>query len=125
MKTKTQNLLPKRAEEISNGGLYSQRVRCGKTNCKCARGEHHTAFYFFTRRSGKLIKFYVRKAEIDAFAAIVNESAFERRRRRQAVKSSGELLRTFRANLLQNDGLIKQLRESNGEWKNEPSETRN
>ncbi len=111
MQTKTAKVLPKTAGEITNGGLYRQRVRCGKSNCKCARGELHTAFYFFTRRRSKLIKLYVRKAEIEAFAVIVNQSSFERRRQRQAVKSSGELLRTFRVELLKNRGLIKQLRE--------------
>jgi len=111
MKTKTAKMLPKTAGEIANGGLYSQRVRCGKRNCKCVRGETHTAFYFFTRHNRKLIKLYVRKAEIDAFASIVNQSASERRQRRQAVKLSGELLRTFRLDLTQNDGLLKTLRE--------------
>ncbi len=115
MQIKTQKVLPKTAGEIANGGLYSQRVRCGKVSCKCARGELHTAFYFFTRRCGKLIKLYVRKAEIDAFATIATRSAVERKQRRRAVKSSGELLLAFRLDLLKNDGLINQLREGNGE----------
>lgn len=114
MKTKSQKVLPKTAGEIENGGVFRQRVRCGKPNCKCADGEPHTAFYFFTRRAGKIVKIYVRKAQLEAFAALVAIAADERRRRRQAVKSSGELMRTFRADLLKNDGLVKQLREDNG-----------
>ena len=114
MKTKSEKMLPKTADEITNGGLYAQAVRCGKSNCKCAGGDRektHTAFYFFTRRNGKLIKFYVRKAEIDAFGFIAEQSAFERGARRQAVKASCEILRTFRADLAKNDGLLKSLKD--------------
>lgn len=112
MKTKTAKVLPKTANEITNGGLYIQRVRCGKRNCKCARGEMHSAYYFFTRRNGKLLKIYVRKAEINAFALITKQAAFERRRQRQAVKSSLDLLRTFRADLSKYNGLLKTLKDS-------------
>ncbi len=73
MKTKTQHMLPKTASEITNGGVYAQRVRCGKPACKCARGEHHTALYYFTRRDGKLIKLYVRKAEAEDFSKMVKQ----------------------------------------------------
>jgi hypothetical protein len=111
MKTKTRKLLPKTTAEITNGGLYIQRVRCGKQNCKCARGEMHPAYYFFTRRNGKLLKIYVRKAEINAFALITKQAAFERRRQRQAVKSSLDLLRTFRADLSKYNGLLKTLKD--------------
>ncbi len=110
MKTKTVKVLPKTAAEIENGGLYSQRVRCGKANCKCARGETHTAFYFFTRRGGKLVKLYVRHTEVDAFSKIVKQAAFERRQNRQAVKTSTELLKQFRVSLWEKDSLIKTLR---------------
>ncbi len=112
MKTKTRKLLPKTTDEIANGGLYLQRVRCGKQNCKCSRGEMHPAYYFFTRRNGKLLKTYVRKAEINAFALITKQAAFERRRQRQAVKSSLDLLRTFRADLSKYNGLLKTLKDS-------------
>jgi len=29
--------------------IHEQKVRCGKPNCKCSRGESHTAFYRFWR----------------------------------------------------------------------------
>lgn len=112
MKTKTPKVLPKTAREIENGGVYIQDVRCGKPNCKCARGETHTAFYFFTRRNGKLIKMYIRRADVKAFSNIVEQAKAEHRNTRQAFKLSAELLNTFRANLASNDGLIKTQRES-------------
>ena len=117
MKTKSEKLLPKTADEIQNGGLYLQRVRCGKSNCKCAGGETHTAYYFFTRRNGKLIKFYIRKADVAEFSRIVDQATKEARTRRQSVKDSVELLKTFRVSLWENDGLIKTLRgsQNNGE----------
>ena len=115
MKTKTVKVLPKTAGEVDNGGLYLQRVRCGKTNCKCARGETHNAVYFFTRREGKLIKRYVRQSEIEAFSKIVKQATFERRQRRQAVKASTELLKQFRVSLWEKDRLIKTMRGGKNE----------
>ena len=113
MKIKTEKVLPKTAREIQNGGVYAQRVRCGKANCHCARaGEMHTAFYFLSRHNGKQQKLYIRKAEVDAFAEMVSQSALERRQRRQTAKISAEFLREVRATLRENDGLIKTLREN-------------
>lgn len=113
MKTKSAKVLPKTAQEITNGGVYRQRVRCGKANCKCANGgDHHTAFYFFTRRQGKLIKLYIPKAQVENFAGIVKQAAIDRRRRRQAVNASVELLAKFRAELSGNAGTISRLREN-------------
>lgn len=111
MKIKTGKMLPKTADEIQNGGIYSQHVRCGKSNCKCACGEPHTAFYFFTRRCGKLVKLYVRKAEVETFSKLVEQAAAKRKHKRQVVKVSAELLSKFRVDLCKNDGLIKSLRE--------------
>ena len=117
MQTKSEKLLPKTMSGITNGGIYAQAVRCGKSNCKCARGETHTGFYFFTRRNGKLVKFYIRKAEVAGFSLLVDQATTEARARRQSAKDSAELLKTFRVSLWENDGLIKALRgsQNNGE----------
>ena len=112
MKTKSAKVLPKTAGEIANGGVYVQRVRCGKANCKCAgKGERHTAFYFFTRRNNKLFKLYVRKAEIARFSNIVDQATFERSQNRETVKTSTEVLTQFSAFLKEKDSLIKTLRK--------------
>ena len=111
MRIKSAKVLPKTAGEIQNGGVYVQRVRCGKANCKCAgKGERHTAFYFFTRRQGKLVKLYVRKAQVENFAGMVAQANGERQRRRQTIKASADLLREFRADLCGNAKLISDLR---------------
>lgn len=110
MKTKTAKVLPKTTGEIANGGLYLQRVRCGKANCKCARGEYHTAFYFFTRRNKKLVKIYVRKAEAKAFARLVDEAVGDRKLKRQTSKSNFVLLKQLRDILREKDSHINSLK---------------
>lgn len=83
MKTKTKKLLPKTPDEISNGGVYLQQVRCGKRNCKCARGEKHTAYYFFYYSGKKLRKTYVPKSKVKSLTEIVCQAAANRRAKRQ------------------------------------------
>lgn len=111
MKTKTLKMLPKTPAEITNGGIYSQRVRCGKSNCKCANGETHLAYYFFTRRNGKLTKIYVSKGQVKAFTEIADKSAFERQERRRTAKISDALLKSFRNTIEENQAIIKTLKE--------------
>lgn len=73
--------LPKILRYVALGGtLQKQRVRCGKTNCKCARGERHEAFYLFYSRRGRQLKFYVRRGDVPKVRAFV-----EARKRRDAA----------------------------------------
>ena len=118
MKIKSVKVLPKIADEIHNGGVYAQSVRCGKPNCKCSSGNTHSAYYFFTRHNGKLTKFYIRKAEIVGFSSLVKQATAKARDQRQAVRSANELLKTFRISLMDNDGLIKTLREEQNNSEN-------
>jgi hypothetical protein len=105
MKTKSVKVLPKTTDEIANGGVYIQRVRCGKANCKCARGETHTGYYFFTRRNGKLIKTYIRKADVDALTEIAKQASFNRAQKRLSAKESNKLMTVARINSgLRNNG---------------------
>jgi hypothetical protein len=111
MKTKTVKALPKTANEITNGGVYRQHVRCGKPNCKCAGGELHTAFYFFTRRCGKIVKIYIRKKEFIEFSSLARQSAAARKLYRQTVKSNSLLLKQLREILREKTLLINSLKE--------------
>ncbi len=111
MKTKTAKVLPKTPSEIQNGGVYAQSVRCGKANCKCARGETHTAFYFFTRRNGKLVKFYVRKSEVDSFSGMISLASVERTQRRQSARSSVALLKRLRESSREYEQMTKLYKE--------------
>jgi hypothetical protein len=110
MTKKNAKVLPKTANEIVNGGVYRQRVRCGKSNCKCARGETHPAFYFFTRRSGKLVKIYIRKAEFSEFSHLVVTAAVKRSERRRTIKADLDSLKQPRQSLRDNASIINSLK---------------
>jgi hypothetical protein len=110
IKPKPVKMLPKTTGEITNGGLYSQRVRCGKQNCKCSRGELHTGFYFFTRRNGKLIKIYVRKSEVEQIILLTAEARAERKQTRRTTESALNLLKEMRADLREKQSLVSALK---------------
>ena len=48
------------------GKVHEQRVRCGKSNCRCAGGETHRAYYRFWTEDGRQRKAYVRCADLKA-----------------------------------------------------------
>lgn len=116
MKTKNAKVLPKTEGEIQNGGLYLQRVRCGKSNCKCGRGETHAAYYFFTRRGGKLIKTYVRKSEVETFAEIINRANAERAQRRESSHSSRQLLKRLRESIREYEQMAKLYKQHHNKY---------
>lgn len=75
MRTKQPKPLPKTAP----GAVCTQMVRCGKKNCKCARGELHGPYYYhFERVNGVLVKRYVKAKDVAAMRA-----ACETRRRQE------------------------------------------
>lgn len=44
-----------------NGSICEQYVRCGRANCRCARGELHGPYYYrFYRENGQLKKEYLK-----------------------------------------------------------------
>lgn len=76
MKTKSENPLPK---TVNKGAVCAQFFRCGKANCKCAKGSLHGPYFaHFARRGGKLVKRYVRLNEAESVAA---QCQFARQRR--------------------------------------------
>lgn len=88
--SENENLLPK----MLPGTVHEQFVRCGKQNCKCARGELHGAYYYhFVRVNGKLTKRYLKQNEIEPF----NAACFARQREQQAERiQNANLCREFR-----------------------------
>ena len=81
---------------------------------KAERGDTHAAFYFFARRNGKLVKTYVRKAEVEAFTVLVKLAAAERKQRRESARASVSLLRRLRESALELEQ-IKHLYKQNYE----------
>jgi hypothetical protein len=81
MQTKCPETLPKIPLP---GVVRPQWVRCGRSNCRCARGQlHGPYFYRFWREGGKLKKAYVRPAELEQVRAQCD--ARRKQRQRQAA----------------------------------------
>ena len=74
-KQKTLQTLPKTA------ALCAQWVRCGKPGCRCARGELHGPYhYLFRRERGRLVKRYVRCADVAEVSRELAQGRAGRRR---------------------------------------------
>jgi hypothetical protein len=75
--------LPKILEVAGHtGSLCTQRVRCSKSGCRCARGQLHEGYYYFfwVTPSGKLAKRYVRREDVFTVQGVIDE-----RRLREAI----------------------------------------
>ena len=69
-KTKNQSLQPK----MLDGYVRAERVRCGKANCKCSRGElHGVYFYRYTWDEGRRRKTYIKRSEVEQVRAACAE----------------------------------------------------
>ena len=78
----------------SNGSLQTQRVRCGKTNCRCMRGELHEGYhYFFSRVGGRQFKVYVRRAEVPVVRAVIQARVIQRAKWRSELNQARAFLR--------------------------------
>jgi hypothetical protein len=78
----------------ANGSLHTQRVRCGKANCKCARGELHEGYhYFFSRIGGRQFKVYVRREDVAAIRAVIEMRRHTRATWRSEIREASALLR--------------------------------
>lgn len=57
------------SDRLMCGFIQERRVRCGKQNCKCARGEYHTSFYHVWYSYGERFQKYIRRADVDELRA--------------------------------------------------------
>ena len=113
MKPKSSKVLPKTAADIINGGLYEQAVRCGKATCRCASGTLHTGYYYFLRRvDGRLRKTYVPKSQAERISGLISEHRRNRENERSTRISDGKLLAALRAQMRENDLLIRTLADA-------------
>lgn len=92
---KTAEMLPKILRLAGGkGSLHTQRVRCGKAKCKCARGELHEGYhYFFSRVGGRQFKVYVRREDVPAVRAVIQARAVRRTRWRSELNEARAFLR--------------------------------
>ena len=88
-------LLPKTIPAELPGAVCQQWVKCGKPNCRCARGELHGPYWYRCWRDalGSCRKEYVRPADLEAVRAACAANRVEARkvntmlvRGRRAVK---------------------------------------
>ena len=57
-------------DRMLNGAVCAQYKRCGKANCKCARGQLHGPYYYrFVWVSGRVVKEYVPLSQTDEIRA--------------------------------------------------------
>jgi hypothetical protein len=76
------------------GSLHTQRVRCGKANCKCARGELHEGYhYFISRVGGRQFKVYVRREDVPAVREVIRARVVRRAKWRSELNEARAFLR--------------------------------
>ncbi len=96
-------MLPKIPDEISNGGVYLQNVRCGKPNCRCANGERHEGYYYYIRREGTRIrKTYIPKRHVSEFSRLVAMAREARLLNRTIARLSKSTLKEMNSFLREN-----------------------
>lgn len=66
------------------GHVQRRMVRCGRPNCRCARGQKHPAFYHIWDAGGRRFQVYVRRADVKRVRA-----ACDRYRALQATLREG------------------------------------
>jgi len=86
------------------GFVAKVRVRCGRANCRCARGDHHIAHYHVTYNCGVRFRKYVRREQV----AVVRE-ACEAHRELQIQLRAGR--NRYKEMLAQTRKLVKLLEE--------------
>jgi hypothetical protein len=99
-KNKTQNL----AIKILPGFVATVRIRCGKPNCHCTRGDRHLAHYHVTYDRGGRFRKYVRR---DQLAEVL--AACEAHKQLQAQLRAGRA--EYKESLAQTRKLVKLLGE--------------
>lgn len=80
-----------------SGSLQVQRVRCGKANCRCARGQLHEGYYYlYLWSTAGPSKLYVRRKDVAAVRAVTEA----RRKRQRAWRAELNEARAFLRRLM-------------------------
>ncbi len=93
----------KKSKEISpkiepiRGSLMAQYKRCGRVNCRCAKGfKHGPFFYHVWYVKGIRYKAYVKKTDLDRIKVGIEAFRTERRKQQQSAANLLTLLREMR-----------------------------
>lgn len=73
--------------------LVQHGTRCGKTGCRCRRGQLHPTAYLRWREGGRQRRRYVRRADIEPVQAIVAQRHREQALERIQLQESLRVLR--------------------------------
>ena len=106
MGNKKKDVRPRKASRVSSeiknqkttskieplkGYLEPQMVRCGKANCKCAKGELHGPYYLRRwQRHGERQSKYVKKGELSATLAACLAYKRDRQETRELIRQINE-----------------------------------
>ena len=77
--------------ELLKGSIETQFKRCGRSNCKCAKGELHGP-YFLRRwqRRGQRCSKYVKKRDVSATFQAVSEYKRNKQETRELIREINE-----------------------------------
>jgi hypothetical protein len=81
-----------RDQPMTPGPFYLQKRRCGKANCRCARGQLHTAWVITRSQNGATRTFMVRAQERARLRQLTWEYRRYHRARALLAKRQGQLL---------------------------------
>ena len=81
-----------RDQPMTPGSLYLQKRRCGKPNCRCARGQLHTAWVIPRSQDGRTRTFMVPAKERAGLRQLTWEYRRYHRARALLAKRHGQLL---------------------------------
>lgn len=80
------------------GAVVAQRVRCGRSNCRCAQGELHGPYHYRYWREGRTRrKAYVRKEEVSTVQDACDAYRTEQRECREIMQESAAEWRRLKA----------------------------
>ena len=104
--SKSVNITPK--TDLLPGHLLAQRIKCGRPNCRCARGHLHGPYYYRCwTDNGQRRKVYVRKRDVSAVRAACDAYRSERKLLRLERQVVTQQIRRLLGPIGQHEGLVK------------------
>jgi hypothetical protein len=82
-------------KSMISGSVVEKYIMCGKSGCKCKKGELHGPFYYLSYKESNKTKMIFLKAHISKKAKILNESYRQWRKNRASVSLSRISLKTL------------------------------
>lgn len=84
--------LMRRRKEITVGKVTDILTKCGRSNCRCTRGERHVSHFLYVSRGGPLQRVYVRKNDVPTVRTRSERYVAFRRTRAELAKACKQLL---------------------------------